>query len=144
MNLPLINAGFNGLSILALLAGFVAIKRDRVALHRACMGAALALSALFLAGYLAHHYQAGGHVPFRGTGWIRPVYFAILITHTPLAALVPFFASRAAWLAIKGRVEEHRRLVRWVWPVWMYVAVTGTLIYLLVYVWYAAPPPAAG
>ena len=137
MNLPLINACFNGAATLALIAGFVAVKRKQIALHRACMGGALALSALFLVGYLVHHYQVGGHVKFQGTGGIRLCYFAILLTHTPLAAIVPFFAGRAVWLALKGRLDEHRRLVRWFWPVWLYVAVTGTLIYLLVYVWYA-------
>ncbi len=140
MNLPFFNACLNGAATFALIAGFVAVKRKKIGLHRLCMGAALALSALFLIGYLVHHYQAGGHVRFAGTGWVRPLYFAILVTHTPLAILVPGFALRAAWLAMKNRIAEHRRLTRWLWPVWLYVALTGVLIYLLVYVWYAPVP----
>lgn len=142
MNLPLFNAGVNGAATLALVAGFVAAKRKNITLHRACMGAALALSALFLAGYLAHHYQAGGHVRFAGTGAARTLYLVILATHTPLAAVVPVAALRALFLALKGRIGEHRRLVRWLWPLWLYVALTGVLLYLLVYVWYG--PPLAG
>ena len=136
MNLPFINAILNGTAAILLVCGWFAIRAKKIALHRALMGTAFLTSALFLAGYLLHHYQAGGHVRFTGEGPVRLIYFAILITHTPLAVLVPFLAIRAIWLALKGRLDEHRRLARWTLPIWLFVSVTGVLLYLLLYVWY--------
>jgi putative membrane protein len=137
-NLPLLNGLLNGLATLLLLAGYCAIRLRRITLHRALMGSAFTVSVLFLVSYLVHHYQVRGHVPFQGTGPVRILYFAILLTHTPLAALVPFLAIRTIYLALQNRLEEHRRAARWTLPVWLYVSVTGVLIYLFVYVWYPA------
>ena len=136
MNLPFINALLNGAAAILLVCGWFAIRAKKIALHRALMSTAFLTSALFLAGYLLHHYQAGGHVRFTGEGPVRIIYFAILITHTPLAVLVPVLAIRAIWLAHAGRIAEHRKLARWTLPVWLFVSVTGVLLYLLVYVWY--------
>ncbi len=136
MNLPFINAILNGTATLLLVCGWFAIRAKKIALHRALMSTAFVTSALFLAGYLLHHYQAGGHVRFTGEGPVRLIYFAILITHTPLAVLVPALAIRAIWLALKGRLDEHHRLARWTLPIWLFVSITGVLLYLLVYVWY--------
>ncbi len=137
-NLPLLNGLLNGLATLLLLAGYCAIRMRRIGLHRTLMGSAFTVSVLFLVSYLAHHYQVKGHVPFQGAGPVRILYFAILLTHTPLAALVPFLAVRTVWLALKNRIDEHRRAARWTLPIWLYVSVTGVLIYLFVYVWYPA------
>ena len=136
MNLPFINAILNGTAAILLVCGWFAIRAKNIMLHRALMSTAFVTSTLFLAGYLLHHYQAGGHVRFTGEEPVRLIYFAILITHTPLAVLVPFLAIRAIWLALKGRLDEHRRLARWTLPIWLFVSVTGVLLYLLVYVWY--------
>lgn len=137
-NLPLLNGLLNGLATLLLLAGYGAIRMRKILLHRALMGSAFTVSVLFLISYLAHHYQVRGHVPFQGTGPVRILYFAILLTHTPLAALIPFLAVRTIYLALKNRIDEHRRAARWTLPIWLYVSVTGVLIYLFVYVWYPA------
>lgn len=139
-NLPLLNALLNGLAMVLLLAGYLAIRLRKITLHRALMGGAFLVSVLFLVSYLTHHYQVKGHVPFQGTGSVRMLYFAILLSHTPLAALVPFLALRTLFLALKNRLDEHRRWARWTLPVWLYVSLTGVLIYLFVYVWY----PVAG
>jgi uncharacterized membrane protein YozB (DUF420 family) len=133
LNLPFINALLNGAAAILLVCGWFAVRAKKIPLHRALMGTAFATSALFLIGYLLHHYQAGGHVAFTGVGPVRRFYFAILITHTPLAVIVPVAAIRAIWLARAGRIEEHRRLARWTLPVWLYVSVTGVLVYLLLY-----------
>ena len=137
-DLPLLNGMLNGAATLLLLAGYCAIRMRKVALHRFLMGGAFTVSILFLISYLAHHYQVKGHVPFQGTGPVRILYFAILLSHTPLAAIVPFLAIRTIYLALQNRLEEHRRLARWTLPIWLYVSVTGVLIYLFVYVWFPA------
>ncbi|MFM8734481.1 MAG: DUF420 domain-containing protein [Pirellulales bacterium] len=130
------NAVLNTLATLLLVAGWVFIRRGRVAAHRAAMVAAFATSAVFLACYLTYHY-AVGHVPFRGEGASRPVYFTILISHILLAVAVPALALRMFFLAWKGRWEAHRRLGRITLPIWLYVSVTGVVIYLMLYHWFA-------
>ena len=133
-NLPAVNASLNGLATLLLLAGFWAIKvKHNTNLHRTFMGAALACSAVFLSCYLYYHYNAGAMTKFEGEGAIRLLYFAILITHIPLAALMTPFILAAVWFAIRGQFARHQKIVRWVWPVWMYVSVTGVLIYVMLY-----------
>ncbi|MGH9492056.1 MAG: DUF420 domain-containing protein [Terriglobales bacterium] len=130
--LPTLNAILNGTSAVLLTAGYRFIKRKQVQAHRMCMGAAVVTSSLFLASYLYYHAHVGS-VRFQGTGWVRPVYFAILITHTLLAAslvvLVPITLARA----LKERFDRHRAIARWTLPIWMYVSVTGVVIYLLLY-----------
>jgi uncharacterized membrane protein YozB (DUF420 family) len=126
------NAVLNTLASVLLVAGWMFIKRGNVRAHRAAMVAAFVTSAVFLACYLTYHYLVG-HVPFRGQGAIRPVYFAILISHILLAVAVPVLALRMFFLAWKGRWEAHRRLGRWTMPIWLYVSVTGVVIYAMLY-----------
>ncbi|MFM7244205.1 MAG: DUF420 domain-containing protein [Planctomycetaceae bacterium] len=129
------NAVLNSMATVLLVAGWVLIRRGHVAAHRAAMVAAFLTSAVFLACYLAYHYVVG-HVPFRGQGAIRPVYFAILISHILLAVAVPVLALRMFFLAWRGRFDAHRRLGRITLPIWLYVSVTGVVIYLMLYHWF--------
>ena len=133
-DLPAINAVLNGIAACFLLAGWIAIKRTHnSARHRNLMLGTLFLSALFLSSYL--YYHAGvGSVPYRGTGLLRPLYFAILIPHIILAGLMVPFILLAVWFAFQKRYRTHARITRWLWPVWMYVSVTGVLVYLMLYV----------
>lgn len=129
------NAVLNTLAAVLLVAGWVFIKRGQVAAHRAAMVAAFVTSAVFLACYLAYHYSVG-HVKFQGEGPVRTVYFAILISHIILAVAVPVLALRMFFLAWKGRFDAHRRLGRITLPIWLYVSVTGVVIYLMLYRWF--------
>jgi putative membrane protein len=130
--LPAINASLNGLAAALLLAGFAFIRARRVAAHRACMLSALAVSALFLSSYLYYHAHAGA-TRFPGTGALRALYLGILITHTILAAATPPLAIATAYLALRGRIERHRRLARFTLPIWLYVSVTGVIVYGMLY-----------
>lgn len=130
--LPALNACLNGSSALLLLAGFLFIRRKNVPLHRACMGSAFALSVLFLVSYLAYH-AVHGATRFPGTGWVRTAYFAILISHTVLAVVIVPLVLRTLTLALRGRFEAHRRIARWTLPLWMYVSVTGVVVYWMLY-----------
>lgn len=133
-DLPAVNATLNGIAGAFLLGGWFAIKLGRKeALHRALMFCALGCSAVFLACYLYYHYNAGAVTRYEGEGVLRLVYFFVLLTHIPLAALMVPFILAAVWFALRGKFEKHRKLVRWVWPVWMYVSVTGVVIYLMLY-----------
>jgi len=136
--LATINALLNTLATVLLVVGWRYIKRGNVRGHRAAMAAAFVTSAVFLACYLTYHYLVG-HVPFRGEGAVRPVYFAILISHILLAVAVPVLALRMFFLAWKGRWEAHRRLGRITLPIWLYVSVTGVVIYLMLYHWFPGP-----
>ena len=120
----------NGGSALLLAAGYLFIRSGRVNAHRTCMISALALSTAFLTGYLTYHYHAG-HVPYHGPA--RPLYLAILLTHTILAVVNLPLILRTVYLAASGRFEEHKRLARWTLPSWMYVSVTGVIVYLMLY-----------
>lgn len=126
------NAVLNSIAAILLVVGWVCIARGRWRAHRAAMVAAFVVSAIFLVSYLTYHALAGS-VPFRGEGAVRPVYFTILITHVVLAAAVPVLALRMFFLAWKGRWDAHRRLGRITMPVWLYVSVTGVVIYLMLY-----------
>jgi uncharacterized membrane protein YozB (DUF420 family) len=126
------NAVLNALATVLLAAGWVFIARGQWKAHRAAMIAAFAVSAVFLVCYLTYHYLVG-HVPFRGQGPVRTVYFAILITHIILAVFVPILALRMFFLAWKGRWEAHRRLGKITMPIWLYVSVTGVVIYAMLY-----------
>ena len=134
---PTLNAALNATSAVLLSVGYRFIRRKQVTPHRICMGAAAITSSLFLVSYLYYHAHVGS-VRFQGTGWVRPVYFAILITHTVLAAslvvLVPITLARA----LKERFDRHRAIARWTLPIWIYVSVTGVVIYLMLYHLFAA------
>ena len=132
---PTINASLNGLAGLMLLGGFQAIKNNKPELHKRFMISALLCSAVFLVCYLTYHYLKQGVVThYEGEGIWRVIYFTILLTHTPLAALVPPAAIVAVIHARKGRLDKHMAITRWLYPVWMYVSVTGVLIYLMLYI----------
>jgi putative membrane protein len=130
--LPAVNAALNGTSAVLLASGFVAIRRRRVRIHRACMLAAFTTSILFLVSYLTYHLQVGT-THFPGQGWVRPFYFALLGTHTVLAALIPFLAVTTLAFALAARFARHARLARWTFPLWLYVSVTGVAIYVMLY-----------
>jgi uncharacterized membrane protein YozB (DUF420 family) len=130
--LPHLNAGLNGAAALTLIAGYVFIRRRRVSAHRACMVAALGLSALFLASYLVYHFQVGS-VRYEGEGWLRPFYFGILITHTVLATAILPLIGLTVWRTWRRQFERHRTLARWTLPLWMYVSVTGVAVYVMLY-----------
>lgn len=132
-----LNATLNGTSAVLLTCGYVAIRARKIAVHKAFMIAAFLTSTAFLISYLAYHYRVG-HVAFQGQGWIRPVYFALLLTHTVLAAvIVPMIiiTLRRAWIE---RFDKHRLIARWTLPLWLYVSVTGVIVYLMVYQIYPA------
>lgn len=131
-DLPALNALLNGSCAVLLIAGYAFIRARRVTAHRACMLLALLTSALFLVSYLTYHYHAGS-VRYRGIGWTRPAYFALLITHTVLAAAIVPLALVTAGRALRGQFDRHVRLARWTLPIWLYVSVTGVIIYLMLY-----------
>ncbi|MEW6282502.1 MAG: DUF420 domain-containing protein [Candidatus Eremiobacterota bacterium] len=130
--LPTVNASLNSLAALLLTAGYLAIRARKVTLHRWLMLSAFATSVLFLAGYLVYHSQVGSR-RFPGQGEVRIFYFALLLTHTVLAALVPVGAVIALRRALRGQYAQHRKLARWVLPVWLYVSVTGVAVYWMLY-----------
>jgi uncharacterized membrane protein YozB (DUF420 family) len=137
--IPTLNAALNGTATVLITAGFVFIKSGHKDLHRACMLTAAVVSALFLAGYLTYHaLMHGVHTPFGGEGLIRPVYFFILWTHIPLAALVAYIVPRTFLFALKGDYVSHRRWAAFTFPIWFYVSVTGVLVYFFLYVWWPA------
>jgi putative membrane protein len=129
---PHINASLNALSGIFLIFGFIFIKLRKIHLHRACMLSAFTSSCLFLACYLFYHFFHGT-TAFQGQGAVRIFYFILLGTHTILAALMAPFILVTLWRALKGKFEIHRRLARWVFPVWLYVSVTGVIVYLMLY-----------
>ena len=133
--LPAQNAVLNSLSTVLLILGWAAIKRRRERLHTACMGSALITSAAFLAGYLYFHFAVldGQPTRFRGEGWVRPVYFSILLSHTVLAAVVAPLALYVAYQGWRDRRPRHVRVARWTLPIWLYVSITGVVVYLLLY-----------
>jgi uncharacterized membrane protein YozB (DUF420 family) len=127
-----LNATLNGTSAVLLGAGYAAIRLGKRELHKKLMISAFAVSCAFLVSYVVYHYRVG-HVAFQGHGWIRPVYFALLLSHTLLAiVIVPLIlvTLRRAWL---GRFDKHRVIARWTLPLWFYVCVTGVIVYFMVY-----------
>lgn len=134
---PVIDAALNGASAVLLLVGRSYIKRGRLAAHRAVMIAALISSTLFLISYLYYHAHVGS-VHFQGHGWSRPVYFSILVSHTMLAvAIVPLVIITLS-RALRERFDRHRKIARWTFPLWLYVSVTGVVIYVMLYHLFAA------
>lgn len=131
-DLPTVNALLNGTAALLLCAGYVLVRSGRREAHRRAMTSAFVCSVLFLASYLVYHAEVGS-VRFQGTGAVRTVYLSILLTHTVLAAAVPFLAVASIVLARRGRFETHRRVARVTLPLWLYVSVTGVVIYLMLY-----------
>jgi putative membrane protein len=129
---PTLNAILNATSALLLVAGYAFIRRRRIRAHRACMLAAFASSILFLVSYLVYHYQVGS-VRFQGSGWVRGVYFAVLISHTVLAAVVPVLAVITLVRALRQRFDRHRAIARWTLPLWLYVSATGVVVYWMLY-----------
>lgn len=139
-DLPLLNASLNGLSTLFILAGIVFIKNERKQAHILAMLSALITSTLFLASYLTYHFLKDGIVTkFTHPGWPKTVYYFILATHIPLAALTLPLVLLTIIPAFQARYDRHRRIAKITFPVWLYVSVTGVLVYLMLYVWY---PPA--
>jgi len=131
-DLPAVNASLNAISGVLLLAGYTMMRLRKIDMHRRLMIAAFAASALFLVCYVVYHAQVGS-VPFPRHGWVRPLYFTILITHVVLAASVPPLAIVTLTRGLKGRYPQHRKIARWTFPIWMYVSVTGVLVYVLLY-----------
>jgi uncharacterized membrane protein YozB (DUF420 family) len=131
-SLPLFNAALNSLSAAFLIAGYFFIKRKNVSAHKACMLSAFASSILFLISYLVYHYQVGS-VPFRAQGWIRALYFTILISHIVLAAAIVPLVLITLTRALKENFDRHKRIARWTLPLWLYVSLTGVLVYVMLY-----------
>jgi uncharacterized membrane protein YozB (DUF420 family) len=130
--LPTLNAVLNASAALVLVAGYLAIRRRRVTLHRTCMLTALGLSAAFLVSYLVYHAQVGSR-PFTGQGPIRTLYFTILISHTILAIVIVPLVLLTVRRALTGQFARHARLARWTLPLWLYVSVTGVVVYWMLY-----------
>jgi len=131
-DLPVLNAVLNSLAAILLLVGYALIRQGRKDAHRNAMIAALVCSVLFLTSYLYYHSQVGS-VRFQGTGGARTLYFSVLLTHTVLAAAVPFLAVITVIYAWRKQWAKHAGLARWTLPIWLYVSVTGVLVYLMLY-----------
>lgn len=136
--LPRVNATLNGVAGVLLLCGLYLIKRRNIEAHRKVMIGAFVMSSLFLVSYVTYHTlrqqaEGIGHTKWVIDGWMRPTYYTILLTHIVLAAFVPFLAIRTLWLGSKRQDARHRRLARWTWPIWMYVSVTGVIVYAMLY-----------
>ncbi|MBM3226347.1 MAG: DUF420 domain-containing protein [Candidatus Tectomicrobia bacterium] len=133
--LPLLNALLNGTSAILLCSGYLAIRARAETLHKRCMLAACLTSALFLVSYITYHYHIGSR-PFTGQGTVRLIYFTILLSHTVLATAIVPLVLLTLWHAWRAQRSRHRRIARWTLPLWLYVSVTGVLIYLMLYQWY--------
>ena len=140
--LPLVNATLNGLAAVLLVAGWALIKRGRERAHKITMLTAFGVSCVFLTCYLVYHYHVGS-VPFTGPPVVRAAYLTILLTHVVLAATVPFLAGTTIYLGLSDRRQRHRQLARWTLPIWLYVSVTGVVIYVMLYHLYPPPETAA-
>lgn len=130
--LPTLNASLNATAAMLLLGGYITIKKRQVTWHRVFMGLALLVSAAFLTSYLIYHAHAGS-TPYPHHDWTRPVYFTILIPHILLATVMTPFILAAVWYALRGRFDRHVKITRWLWPVWMFVSVSGVVIYWMLY-----------
>ena len=129
-DLPHVNAALNATTIVFLSAGYYFIRSGQRQKHKACMLAAIAVSAAFLVTYLIYHFNSG-LARFGGEGWIRPVYFTILIVHVIVAVVITFMVPITVVRALAGRFDRHRRIARWTWPLWMYVAISGVVVYVM-------------
>jgi len=138
-DLPVVNASLNGLSAIFLGGGYFFIRRREVASHRRCMIAAFATSTIFLACYLTYHgylayYLHRGPTVFRNPAWFRPIYLTILLTHTVLAVVIVPLVLITLHRGLKERFALHKKIARWTWPLWMYVSITGVIVYYLLYI----------
>jgi len=133
---PELNASLNGASAVFLGVGYIMIRRKRILAHKVCMLAAVACSAVFLVSYVVYHLHAG-IIRFAGQGFIRPVYFTMLTSHTILAVAIVPLVIIALTRALRSNFAAHKRIARWTFPIWAYVSVTGVLIYILLYHLYA-------
>jgi putative membrane protein len=131
-DLPAVNATLNAISSVLLVVAYALIRARRIEQHRAVMIAAFVTSSLFLVCYVVYHAQVGS-VRFTRQGFVRPLYFAILISHVTLAATVPPLAIITLSRGLKARYAQHRRIARWTFPIWLYVSITGVLVYVLLY-----------
>jgi len=138
-DLPAVNATLNSIATLFLIAGWIFIRNEYKRSHIACMVAALATSALFLTSYLIYHYHVG-HTTFTEEGWPRLVYFPLLISHLILAIVILPLVILTVVPALRARFDRHRKIGRWTLPIWLYVSVTGVLVYFMLYHWF---PPTA-
>lgn len=137
--LPALNAILNATSGILIIIGYVMIRRKKVAAHRACMIGAVSASILFLISYLIYHFNVGA-TRFAGTGWSRPFYFTVLISHTILAVMLVPFVVVTLRRALKGDFARHRKVARWTFPMWVYVSITGVIVYFMLYHWFPSRP----
>jgi putative membrane protein len=135
-DLPALNACLNASSFLFLLAGYAFIRRRRILPHKICMISGVVCSTAFLASYLTFHFKEG-IIRFAGVGWIRPVYFTILTTHTTLAIIIVPLVITTLYFALRSRFASHKRIARWTLPLWLYVSITGVVVYFLLFQIYA-------
>jgi putative membrane protein len=133
LDLPAVNASLNGLSAVFLTAGYIFIRQKNKIAHRNCMMAAFCTSIVFLGCYLTYHYKVQTVTHFRNPEWFRPIYLVILLTHTVLAVVIVPMILLTLNRARLQRFELHKQIARWTWPLWMYVSVTGVVVYLLLY-----------
>lgn len=139
MMLPAVNATLNGIAGVLLVVGFLHIRNGRRSAHRRTMIAAFTTSVLFLISYVTYHALRGGmNTPFGGDGAIRSIYYFILVSHVILAAIVPVLAIITLRRGLASRFDRHRRIARWTLPIWLYVSVTGVIVYFMLYQWYPA------
>jgi uncharacterized membrane protein YozB (DUF420 family) len=139
LQIPAFNATMNGIATALIAAGFVCIKRGKKEAHRKCMLSAAAFSALFLVGYVTYHtLRRGLHTPFGGAGFIRDIYFPMLVSHIVLAVSIAYLVPRTFLFALKGNYVRHKAWARIVFPIWFYVSVTGVLVYFFLYQWWPA------
>jgi len=131
-DLPAVNACLNGLSAIFLTLGYIFIKQGRKGAHRNCMVAAVSTSVVFLTCYLFYHYHTGS-THFKEPAWFRPYYLVLLVSHVILAIVILPLVLMTVFRAFRQRFEAHKRIARWTWPLWMYVSVTGVMVYLLLY-----------
>ena len=140
-DLPIVNACLNALATVFLMLGFVYIKKGNKTAHRNCMVSAFVTSAVFLTSYLIYHFSTEVVTKFVEPEWFRPIYLVLLITHVVLAVVILPLIFITLSRALKERFDQHRKIARWTWPLWMYVSITGVLIYLLLYQIFPQPKP---
>src|ERR1043166_521961 len=138
-DLPAVNASLNALSTVFLTFGYIFIKQKKQNAHRNCMIAAFITSAIFLACYLTYHFTVKAVTKFQGQGIARPIYFFILITHVILAVVIVPLILVTLTRALRQRFDRLKKIARWTWPLWMYVSVTGVIVYMMLYKWFPAP-----
>ncbi|MFN4145035.1 MAG: DUF420 domain-containing protein [Runella sp.] len=134
-SLPHINGVINTITTLTLLAGFYFIKQKNIAAHRRMMSVSFVLGGIFLVSYVLYHLS-NESTPYGGQGWIRPVYYFLLISHIVLSIGVVWFVLRAIYFAMSGQIELHKKVVKWAFPIWLYVSITGVIVYLMISPYY--------